>query len=376
MLYYLLMIHLWVLEKKKILFASVLKPADEVRMYKKLGASLSDSKGLDLLFFGSKKMASNHDYGIFLDGFSFNRNPFKRIQRIWNFAITCFTLKPDLLVICTWELLVPAIFYRAFWRKKIIYDLQENYFKNILAENSFKRVVLIFPAMIVRWIERISVHWISGILVAEECYFREITFTGKRGILLENKAIPFEIPKIKKRDQVVYSGTISIQTGLGELEHFLKTMKGYTLVVIGHCPKRSDQLFLHELSESYPNLKLNISNEPIPYDLIREEIRRSKFSFAFYQNFVSIKDRIPTCFFESLAYSCYILASGNPTYQEFFKKHGNGKAFNSSMEAAEFVIDQNIEFDRDRFSQEDVCWITEKDIFKSQIQDLLMEIDA
>ncbi len=345
-------------------------------MYKKLGASLSDSKGLDLLFFGSKKIASKQDHGIFLDGFSFSRNPFKRIQRIWNFTTTCVNLKPDLLVICTWELLLPAVFYRAFSGKKIIYDLQENYFKNISGENFFKKALLIFPAMMVRLIEKISVHQASRIFVAEKCYFREMAFIKKRGILLENKAIPFGTKHIKKRDQVVYSGTISIQTGLGELRHFLKKLKGYPLVVIGHCPKRSDRLFLEKLSASNSNLRLNIRDEPVPYESILEEIQRSKFTFALYQNLISIKDRIPTCFFESLAYSSYILGSANPAYSEFFKNHGNGTAFSDSEDAAEFVLNEKIEFDNSSFSLKDVCWITERDIFKSQIQDLLMEIDT
>ena len=121
------------MSKTKIVLASILKPVDDTRMYEKVGISLSQTKkyAINIIgFWTKKKLKTNEAFTIF-PAFSFERLAFRRLLAPWMCLKKYIKVKPKLIIFNTHELLIVTIIYKIIFGGKIIYDVQENYYRNI-----------------------------------------------------------------------------------------------------------------------------------------------------------------------------------------------------------------------------------------------------
>jgi hypothetical protein len=364
------------LEKKKIIFASVLKPADEVRMYEKLGASLLRDSRFEAIFFGSETSSENLTRGRFEEDFHYSRNPFLRVLRSISFLFTCLEIRPDLIVICTWELILPALIIKGIRGSLLVYDIQENYYKNTLGLSFLRRMFLFPIAAFIQAVENLGRPFFSATIMAEDCYLREMKSFANTAIVLKNKSIrnPIKMaPVVHQKTTLIYCGTISNQTGLGQIENLAKSIfnKDTQIKIIGHCPGKRDLMRVQALEEKFHCIDIQVGLKPQAHGIILSEIERANYCLALYEINHVISDRIPSKFYESLGKRTPVIAFKNDSYETFFKKHGGGILVDSIDQIPEIFypqIKREVDF---HFSDQDIFWIGEDLIFKALILKLL-----
>ena len=294
-----------------------MKPANEVRMYEKLGASISDFPDCDPYFFGSKCPRNSDNPKYFNDNFKYSRNPLKRWLRALGFIQFCFNIKPQGLIICTWELLFPAILVKLFLGCPIIYDVQENYFLN----SKVRGGISIIGGNLIRFIEHLSNPFLDSVFLAEKCYRNEMKLFEPKGLVLENKAMPQILDhKTEKREfDLFYGGTIAKQTGLEYLDWICEKTKqdNVKIRVLGHCPLAKDINKLERISKNYENIRITVDSKPIPHSELLKEMAKSKFSLCLYELNRAVENRVPTKLFESLALGVIPVFFNNPAYSRF-----------------------------------------------------------
>ena len=167
------------IKKRRIVLASVLKPVNDPRMFEKMGQSLSPHYEVHII--GTKsKTDSSHDNIIFHPLASYTRLSLDRILAPLRILKKILYLKPALLVICTHELLWVVLIAKIFLRCPVVYDIRENYFRNILYTNSFPPILRVFIALYVRIKEWITIPLINNFFLAEAGYANELSVRKKQ----------------------------------------------------------------------------------------------------------------------------------------------------------------------------------------------------
>ncbi len=345
--------------------ASVLKQAKDVRMYEKIGKSLIKKyKNATFHFVGQ---ASNNDTENiqklenihFHELFNFNRIALKRFYTFFTFLFFLLKIKPNILVIGTFELLLPSAFYKIFsfifLRKKvkIIYDVQENYVANISYTKVFLPVLREMIAIYVYLVQKVTSFFVDFFFLAEYCYEQELSFIGKNKkkyvilpnfILREDFTGKLENNIIEnqkttgKTTHLLFLGTISQEYGLQKMltyfEYITKKQQEkqpkniIKLTILGHCPLETDFLAIKKLSKTNHLIDAQINQKPIPYAQIKEKMKAATQTNILENTFVvmpyiinkSYEKRIPTKFYECLAYDLPMIIQKNTYWEDFFKQ--------------------------------------------------------
>ncbi len=342
--------------------ASVLKQAKDVRMYEKIGKSLIKKyKNATFHFVGQ---ASNNDTENiqkpenihFHELFNFNRIALKRFFTFFIFLFPLLKIKPNILVIGTFELLLPAVFYKifsiVFLRKKvkIIYDVQENYVANISYTKVFLPVLREMIAIYVYLVQKVTSFSVDFFFLAEHCYEQELSFIGKNNekyailpnfILREDFTGKLESNIIEnqkttgKTTHLLFLGTISQEYGLQKMltyfEYITKKQQEkqpkniIKLTILGYCPLETDFLVIKKLSKTNHLIEAQISQKPVPYTQIKEKMKimsqaENVFVVMPYVTNESYKKRIPTKFYECLAYDLPMIIAYNSHWEDFFEQ--------------------------------------------------------
>ena len=239
----------------KILIASTLKPVSDTRGYYKIAKSLAKSGKYIVEIIGGPPRPK-----IELDNIKlhpqplYSRNLISRLQLRWKIFGKIIRIRPDLLIITSHELLVIAAVYRLLYRKKIIYDIQENYNFNLRFQQVYPWGFRHLLALAIRCKEIICSPFIAYFFLAEKCYQQEIKFLSrKKTLVLENKFAPIKTTP-KKKDQTkiefLLSGTIGELYGAVDALNFIASFPAdkYLLRIIGHCPDEQLRLKIEEIS--------------------------------------------------------------------------------------------------------------------------------
>jgi len=304
------------IKKRRIVLASVLKPVNDPRMHEKMAVSLCNAGFSDIHVIG---MASGLDAGrhasITLHPHqSFRRLSLSRILAPWTILFKALRIKPALFIAATHELLITAVILKVVTGCSIIYDVQEDYYKNIVSTNAFPLILRYPIAWYVRTKEKICSPFISTFLLAEQCYSREISFVAKHNIVLENKCL---LPDNFRRTpddsgvRLLFSGTLAESTGiflaiaLAERLHEVNT--DVKLHIIGFCPHLPTRRKLVTRIKDKPFIELTGGDELQPYSHIVDAIRKANFGIISYPLAAHTKNRTPTKFFEYMASGLPIL---------------------------------------------------------------------
>src|SRR5689334_15207208 len=129
-------------KKRRIVIASLLKPIDDTRMYGKIGQSLAETGKFDVHIFvhPSSRAISSDEIQVYPSD-SFKRLSIDRLLQPWRLIGAVVKLTPDLLIITTHELLFMAMLVKLFTRCDVLYDLQENYYRNIRYTNAYPKLL-------------------------------------------------------------------------------------------------------------------------------------------------------------------------------------------------------------------------------------------
>lgn len=143
------------------------------------------------------------------------------------------------------DTIIPAIFMKLFWRKKVIYDIYDWYIDSRSIKN------FIFKHFI-SFLELINIKSSDRVIICERERERQILFKPKHLWILPN--IPnfegnFECENNNEQLTVSYVGILGSERGLENLIQFAKENSGFTLKIAGFGP------LSHLLTkDEYPNI--------------------------------------------------------------------------------------------------------------------------
>ncbi|WP_339926061.1 glycosyltransferase [uncultured Cyclobacterium sp.] len=327
-------------KKVPLIIASVLKPLDDSRMLYKLGFSIRETNKYDLniIGFSTKKTPKVKNIRL-IEIFSGPRTHPARLLVPFKFLKQLFKIKPAIVIVTTFELLPVATIGKWLLSYRLIYDVQENYVKNLVYNQTLPPLGRILGISMVKISEKFSQHAIDHYLFAEQCYVSEMPAINKHTVIENKAAIPAlfkpSFPLLNPgAPHFIISGTITPVYGvIPAINWFLqlnKYLKKSKLTIVGHCPMKD---FAEELAQNYgaiKGIKLELSQNPLPASFIQEKIELADVLLLPYLQLPSIKDKIPTKLYEGIASQKVILMADNPLWKTIVDKYPAGMCIDFS----------------------------------------------
>jgi glycosyltransferase involved in cell wall biosynthesis len=311
---------------KKVAITSHLKPIDDQRHYLKLAKSMSKTNKyeVNIIGFGSKNIENSEN--IIFHPLKRNQSPLlNRLVVGFRILKKVVQLRPDIWIGNHPELLPVMIAYRILFGGKIVYDIQENYYLNLIHQNQYSRFFKYIAAFALRAIEYISKPFISGYILAEQVYATQLTFTTSKSVILENKAIEgisdkFVIKSTSESStKLIFTGNISEISGADKAIMLFKNLKAANkdleLKLVGHCPNRDFYLKLLRLIDNDKAITLIVSNEPLPYSTIYNHLINSHLAILAYSQNTSNEGKFPTKYYEYNAYQIPYLIDSDSAWR-------------------------------------------------------------
>ena len=310
------------IKKQSIVIASILKPVDDTRMYEKMGRSLIQTGNYDLHIIGYGKSFDLKEIQAYPLG-CFARISMGRLLVPLKVLRLLLKIKPNVLVINTHELLMITLIYKLIFRCRVIYDLTENYYLNIIHTKAFPPFIKYLVAFWVRMKEWITSPVITHYLLAESTYQHELSFIGNKFTVIENKSI---LPEHFKRTtdpgkiRLLFSGTIDSSTGIWEAISLAKILheldSRVELQIIGYCAMESLRMEILKEISSVQFISCTGLNQLVNHSLIFDEIGKADAGIVYYPASVHNKNRIPTKIYEYLACQLPVLFDGSAAWKE------------------------------------------------------------
>lgn len=318
--------------KIPILIASTLKPVRDSRAFEKLAQSLGETNKYEVNIIGFSPEKPDSTPGFrFFSSMSHFHSIWDRVLAQVRFSFCLFTTRPQLLIVCTFELLPLASLFKLIFRYKLIYDVQENYLFNLTYGSTHHGLKLLIGKLVIRWAE--SLPGVDFYFLAEKCYAEEMPDKKPR-LILENKFKgKMKISRNRTflaRKTFIFSITGTLSRGYGTnlgVAWFKEILSDYPdsiLILCGHVPVKEFEKELRELANTIPQIQLNISENPVPHEQILEVISSSDFCLLPYPILPSIQSKIPTKLFECAALRVPVLITENPVWENFFNEYNGG----------------------------------------------------
>ena len=319
-------------KRRGIFLCSVLKPIDEPRMLERMALSIVKGTNEPIYLFGQKPSADlpNSALLTYFPQDSFNRLSIKRLLIHLKIFIKLLKVKPKVIIPNTHEILLVIIVYKILFGGKVIYDIQENYYKNIRYSEAFIKPLRLLIAEYVRIKEVTLAPLIDHFILAESCYAQELKFIKARFTILENKYSSRVNTTIKRNTtglKFLFSGTLAQETGVFECIELITKLQqiktDITLVIIGHTPKTAVLNRLQREFESKHFISLIGGSKPVSHSAIVEAILNANIGILAYEEREHTKNRIPTKLFEYQALGLPILSQANRTWNDELIKNNS-----------------------------------------------------
>ena len=322
--------------KKRIIIASVLKPTRDSRMLFKFGFSLRETNKYKvyILGFSEKKYSKINNIHLY-SLFSKTRTHPSRILAPFRLVGRILKIKPDIVILTTYELIPAIIFVRLFLKFKLIYDIQENFSLNVLCNQTLPGGLKQGAAGWIRWWETRIHPLVDHYLLAEQCYKDEFPQLSKftvvenkyNGTSIQGSSISFSP---ERPIHFILAGTITpvfgIVEGMKWFVQFNTHFPQQTLHVLGHCPMKAYCETLEGIAKDIPHIKLELSENPIPFARIQEAISKADCWLMPYQLLPSIATKMPTKLYEGIARRKVVQISKNPIWEPLLSKHSAGQS--------------------------------------------------
>lgn len=350
----------------------MLKPADDTRMLEKIGPTLAKA-GFDVSIVARSGSNPVVTPGITLFPVpAFRRISFNRLLAPWRIFRKINTVKPDILIINTPELLFIGALQKIFFRRKLVYDVLENYYRTIRYTDTYSPVIRHVLAAFVRTTEIIFSPFVDQFLLAEKGYARELGFV-KKWIILENKlpeSIANRFSPAKKRSytSLLFTGTLAPSTGIFEAIDLAKKLhqinSSYTLTIMGYAARQDVLDRIKQEINSASFIQLIGGDQLVPHERILHEISTAGTGLIIYPSNPGTESSIPTKLYEYLALKLPVIISHTPETHELIKTSRAGIVLEPGINAAtvnEILANNSFAFDYDRsiFWEYDASRLTE-----------------
>ncbi len=322
------------MNNKVIAIISVLKPVDDPRNYEKIATSLGNTNKYEINIIGFKSKNIPISSAVtFHPEFDFDRSNVKRwlaSVKIWQKFII---LKPELIIVTCAELLAVTCLYKILFGCRIVYDVQENYFRNFIYSGAYPPVIKYPAAVFVRLLEYATSPLIDAFFLAERVYERQLHFIKRRFITIENKtALPGDLKNRSKNQgdklRFLYCGTITRHYGVLEAISFFKGLQNLIphiqLTIHGHSPDIHFFAEVQRAANGIPSIQIIGKGDLIPHKDILKEMLSAHFVLMPYHSGRSVEGRIPTKLYECLAMEIPVIISPNSAWLHLVNDNNAG----------------------------------------------------
>ena len=317
------------MKKQRIVIASLLKPVDDTRMFEKMGATLSDSGQYEIFIVGyPSRSIPVHANIHFLPLTSFSRISLGRLLAPLHVLRIVHQVNPQILIVNTHELLIVAVLNRILFGARIIYDVRENYYRNILYAGSFPLLLRPLLAAWVRLKEKLTAPLFDHFFLAENGYQKEMSFFRNRATVIENKATEskgLSRARMPGKLRLLFSGTLAESTGVFQAIDLAKKLHSLNdhihLTLIGYCAKAETVKRIHQEIKESAFIQLHGGNYLVPHPEVIKAIYASDFGMICYPPSRHIENSIPTKLYEYLASRLPILLQNHPPWIELASRY-------------------------------------------------------
>ncbi len=312
------------MKKQRIVLASVLKPLDDTRMLGKMAMTLAGANHYDVFVIGfPAKSTPAHPNIHFIPLKAFDRMSWRRMMAPLRVLVKVIKVKPNVLLVNTHELLIVAVLIRILFGSKIVYDIRENYYRNILFTQVYPFGIRQVLAILVRLKEMLLGRFFHHFILAERGYKKEMTFFKDRFTILENKSLTQRarpVPSGHKGIALLFSGTIDISTGILEAIALAKDLHrcnpDVRLTVAGFCALQSVRRKILVACRDCDFIRLIGFDHLVPHERIMEEIQVACFGIIYYPPSPHTRNLRPTKLYEYMASQLPILTWENQHYAQ------------------------------------------------------------
>ncbi|MGD1889706.1 MAG: hypothetical protein ACFB15_03760 [Cyclobacteriaceae bacterium] len=302
------------MKKVIVVIASVLKPVNDTRMYEKMAQSLISIGKFSVNIIGFSSITHSDFRDIkFHPIFQFKRREYRRIVANVHFFFRLLNLRPAVAIITTPELSPAILLFGYFFpATKIVYDIRENYQRNLFSNHQGKsRLRRLLIILVTRW-ENLLIRCSDQIIVAEQGYLLEKPqLASVPKVVIENKVVPpsqsFRKSKLGSPIKLLYTGTVSTPYGIWDALRFSKQLHDalagkLRFEVVGHVTQSDTYQRLIGMLSEYPWIQATISENPIPHSTLLKKIEEADFGIVCHQLLPSIWNCFPTRIWEYMAY--------------------------------------------------------------------------
>ena len=365
------------MNKTRLLLASLLKPVNDSRAFEKLGLSISKLPGIEVHICGYEAPLPVTAPNLFFHPvFNFGRLSSGRITAQLKYLKLLFRLKPPVIIVCTHELLISSLVYKAFYTCQLIYDVQENYYLNLTSQKIYPPLVRKLAAGFIRLTEILTASFINTFFLAEESYAGELPFIRNKFLVLQNKFKPdvyFTLPKtnsgtripLNGKVNVLYSGTISELYGIFEAIRLVDALHRisprYTLTIIGYWPQTKIGEQVKNLIRNKPFITLIGGDSIVPHAEIVRAIASAQVGLLPYHPHPSLMQCVPTKLFEYLAHALPLIVQHNPYWEKIITEHRAGFMIDfKNFNPVEIIKDLEQNTYYQHIALDDVYWSSEE----------------
>jgi glycosyltransferase involved in cell wall biosynthesis len=337
------------IKKRRIVLASILKPANDPRMFEKMGQTLARDYEVHIIGYACPPAADDHQITFHSIG-PFPRISWLRFFSPWQVMVKVLNLRPSLLIICTHELLFSALILKLLTGCRVIYDVQENYALNIYYGSTVPPILKAFLASYVRLKEWLLSSLPDHFLLAEKSYAEETRFIGKQCTVLENKLKRVNeegTVRLNSADgniHLLFSGTLAESTGVFvaiDLASALHQIdRRIRLRVCGYAAQPKIRERLRSAASNKSFIKLQGIESLVPHDQIIREIQSADFGVVSYPLNVSTRDAIPTKLFEYLGYKLPMLLIDHRPWIAYCEAYPAAVVFKPQAYDAQTILHQ------------------------------------
>ncbi len=297
------------MKKQRIVLASVLKPIDDTRMFEKIGKSLARVPEYEIFIIGYPSQQPPYNAGIkFIPHPNFHRLSLRRLLIPLLTMKNIIKVKPDALIVNTHELLIVAVTFKILFGMRIIYDVQENYWRNIVWTDTFPPIIRHLLALWVRGKETLLAGFFHLFILAEKGFEKEMKFLKNNFIILENKSsLPEGRTRLKSSGSIrlLFSGTISESTGVFQAIDLARALyqldNSIELLIIGYCAVPATLKKIHHLIQDKSYITLIGGDQLVPHEDIVAQLYCSDFGIICYPSSPHTENKIPTKLYEYLS---------------------------------------------------------------------------
>ncbi len=346
-------------------------------MFEKMAVTLAESGKFDVSVIGYPTVRNPSFKEIeFISFPAFNRISIQRIMTRWKIFREVWKIRPLLLIITTHELLPQALILKILLNTVIVYDVQENYYRNILHSGSFPLVIRWPLAVLVRLKEKLLAPSIDHFFLAERGYEKEFKFHRGGWSVVENKAhpssqLPFSSGRLQRtrseKLNLLFSGTLAESTGVFWAIDMAKGLhhldSNVTLTIIGKAALRHERERIQREINDVDFITFVGGEEPVPHSEIIQAIEKADFGIIAYPPSHHTRNSHPTKLFEYLNHQLPIILDRQWTWIERYLEYQPFAFFNfTNPDYSALLNDLKSKTFYPR-TPENVTWESEKTVF-------------